>query len=192
MMSETIAMKNESGQVCPHKFAFMLDNWIRRWIQNPRKILRDYIREGDTVIDMGCGPGFFSIDMAKMVGEGGSVIAVDLQKHMLMKVKKKAERHGVLERMQFHQCESDAINLHRKVDFMLAFYMVHETPNPYRFMCEMKDMLKSDARFLVVEPKMHVSQQMFDTMCIEAERAGLKAVEFPTRKGDRSVLFGVQ
>jgi ubiquinone/menaquinone biosynthesis C-methylase UbiE len=129
--------------------------------------------------------------MAKMVGEGGSVIAVDLQEHMLMKVNKKAAKHGVLKRMEFHQCESNTINLHRKVDFILAFYVLHETPDPYRFLCEMKDMLKNDAKLLVVEPRMHVSQQMFDTMCIEAERAGLKAVEFPKSKGGRSVLFGV-
>ena len=65
-MSETMALKNESERVCPHKFAFMLDNVFRRWIQNPRKILGDLIKRGDTVIDMGCGPGFFSIDMAKI------------------------------------------------------------------------------------------------------------------------------
>jgi hypothetical protein len=40
--------------------------------------------------------------------------------------------------------------------------MVHETPDPYRFLREMKDMLRNDGRFLIVEPKMHMSQQMFD------------------------------
>lgn len=190
-MPETIAMKEERGRICPHKFAFMLDNRIRRWIQNPKRIVGDYIKKGDTAIDMGCGPGFFTIDMAKMVGEGGRVIAVDLQEHMLLHVKKKATKHGVAERMEFHQCESNTIGLHRKADFILAFYMIHETPDPYGFLCEMKGMLKNSARVLIVEPTMHVSRELFATMCEEAEEAGLKIVGFPKRKGGRSVLLGV-
>jgi ubiquinone/menaquinone biosynthesis C-methylase UbiE len=139
---------------------------------------------------MGCGPGFFSIDMAKMVDEEGRVIAVDLQAHMLEKVRKKAARHGVLERMAFHQCESDTIGLRGKADFILAFYMVHETPDPFAFLCETKELLKNNARLLIVEPRMHVTRSMFDTLCEEAEKAGLKVIDFPKRKGGRSALFG--
>ena len=190
-MSETIAMEEEQARVCPHKFAFMLDNRIRRWIQNPKRIVGDYIKRGDTVIDMGCGPGFFAIDMAKMVGEEGRVIAVDLQENMLDHVKKKAAKHGVLERMDFHQCEANTIGMQRKVDFILAFYMIHETPDPYGCLCEMKDMLNKNGRLMIVEPTMHVSQELFHTMCKEAEEAGLKIIGFPKRKGGRSVLFGV-
>jgi ubiquinone/menaquinone biosynthesis C-methylase UbiE len=167
----------------------MLDNPFRRWIQSPKKVVGSYIKEGDTVIDMGCGPGFFSIDMAKMVGEGGRVIAVDLQEHMLSHVKKKAAKHGVLDRMEFHHCEPDRIGLYRKADFILAFYVIHETPDPYTCLCEMKTLLKEDGRLLVVEPKFHVSQEAFDTVLGEAERAGLDVVESPKRVGDRSALF---
>jgi ubiquinone/menaquinone biosynthesis C-methylase UbiE len=38
-----------------------------------------------TVLDIGCGPGFFTIDMARMVGDSGRVIAADLQAAMLQK-----------------------------------------------------------------------------------------------------------
>ena len=84
--------KNYTGDVCSHDHSFFLDNFIRRLIQNPRKIVGEYIHNGDTVVDLGCGPGYFSIDMAKMVGESGHVIAVDLQPEMLEKVKKKAKK----------------------------------------------------------------------------------------------------
>lgn len=43
-------------------------------------------------MDMGCGPGFFTLEMAKLVGTGGRVIAVDLQTQMLARVAKKAAR----------------------------------------------------------------------------------------------------
>jgi ubiquinone/menaquinone biosynthesis C-methylase UbiE len=72
-------MSIRNNRVCPVKRAGSLDNRIRRWIQNPKKILKPYIEEGMTVLDIGCGPGFFSIDMAQMVGKTGRVIAADLQ-----------------------------------------------------------------------------------------------------------------
>ena len=80
-------MSDRNHHVCPVKRASSLDNRIRRWIQNPQKILSAYIKEGMTVLDVGCGPGFFSIDMAQMVGESGSVIAADLQEGMLEKLR---------------------------------------------------------------------------------------------------------
>ncbi len=85
--------------VCPHQISFFLDNWIRRLIQPPGKIVGPYIQEGNTVIDMGCGPGYFTIDMAKIVGPEGRVIAVDIQAKMLERVRKKAQKHGLAERI---------------------------------------------------------------------------------------------
>ena len=69
--------------VCPAALAGSLDNRIRRWFQNPQKILSPYIKEGMTVLDIGCGPGFFSVEIAHLVGKTGRVIAADLQEGML-------------------------------------------------------------------------------------------------------------
>jgi ubiquinone/menaquinone biosynthesis C-methylase UbiE len=177
------------GRVCPYQMAFMLDNWMRRLFQNPVKLLADYIREGNTVVDLGCGPGFFTIDMAEMVGSTGHVIAVDLQPGMLDRVRKKAFRKGVADRIAYHQCRADHIGLECTADFMLAFYMVHETPDPRRFFEETRSMLRAGGRLLVVEPKMHVSQASFESMVAGAARAGLEPVEHPTGKGGRAVLL---
>jgi len=68
---------DKDNRVCPVERAGRLNNRIRRWLQNPQKIVRPYVKEGITVLDMGCGPGFFSIDMAQMVGKSRRVIAVD-------------------------------------------------------------------------------------------------------------------
>ena len=189
-MSDFVYHKSVGPHVCSHKIGFILDNWFRRVIQNPKKVVGEYIQKGDTVIDMGCGPGFFSIDMAKMVGEEARVIAVDLQEHMLSKVRKKARKHGTMGQMDFHQCESDIIGLNVKADFILAYYMIHETPDSGAFLTEMGTMLKEKGRLLVVEPKFHVSQKKFETLLRKAEKSGLKALAFPKGKGGRSVLLG--
>jgi ubiquinone/menaquinone biosynthesis C-methylase UbiE len=180
------------NHICPHKFAFMLDNIFRRCLQHPRKVVGEYLRLGDTVIDLGCGPGFFTIDMAKMVGPTGKVIAVDLQRPMLDTVARKARRHKVAEWVACHPCEAGRIGLAAHADFILAFYMIHETPDPHTCLMQIKELMKADARLLVVEPKMHVSQQKFEAMARQAEGAGLVVLDHPPKKGGRSLLLGLK
>ncbi|MCP5103217.1 MAG: class I SAM-dependent methyltransferase [bacterium] len=191
MMSETVKKDTCSAHVCPHKMAFMLDNWLRKLVQNPRKIVGEYINEGDTVIDFGCGPGFFSIEMAKMVGDGGKVIAADLQEEMLTHVRKKAAAKNLSHRVDYHRCGQDnvGLRLEKKADFMLAFYMLHETPSPAAFLEEVKGLLKEGGKFLVVEPRMHVNREMYEEMISRAKEAGFNVMGTPQKKGGRSVLL---
>ena len=59
---------------------------MRRLVHKPGRILEARISKGMTVLDLGCEPGFFTIEMAKLVGGTGKVIAADLQQGMLVKV----------------------------------------------------------------------------------------------------------
>ena len=59
-----------------------LDNRLRRFIYRPDLLAERYVRPGDCVLDFGCGPGFFTREFAKAVGDGGEVIAADLQEEM--------------------------------------------------------------------------------------------------------------
>lgn len=179
----------QGPHICPHQFAFFLDNWLRRLIQHPKKIVGSYIKPGDTVIDMGCGPGYFTIDMAKMVGPNGRVIAVDIQEKMLDHVRKKAHRHGVAQRIDYLLVGAQEGGLSRQADFILAFYMIHETPDVKQCLKTFRRLLKQDGKILAAEPKMHVKQPAFENMIFEAEKAGLTAVEFPKYMGSRSVVF---
>ena len=80
--------------VCPWWLGYFIDNPLRRLIHNPEKIVGPYVKPGMTVMDVGCGMGLFSIGMARMVGDGGLVIAVDLQQKMLDGLQKRAKRAG--------------------------------------------------------------------------------------------------
>jgi ubiquinone/menaquinone biosynthesis C-methylase UbiE len=185
--------KEFKGDVCSHGHSFFLDNFIRRIIQNPQKILGEYIRQGDTILDLGCGPGYFSIDMARMTGKTGKVIAVDLQKEMLAKVEKKAAAQNLSQRICLHRCDQDKIGLPpgTKADFILAFYMVHETPDTDSFLREVKELLKPAGRFLLVEPMFHVSKNQFETILDTAANVGFNQVAHPRKKGGRSVLLSI-
>jgi ubiquinone/menaquinone biosynthesis C-methylase UbiE len=98
-------MLADLSHICPRWLAPVLDNPIRRLIHNPEKILSGFIGNGQTVLDLGCGSGTFTIALAKMVGETGKVIAVDVQDEMLQMVKKKAVKEGLESRiMTFKKC----------------------------------------------------------------------------------------
>ena len=181
----------DSSRICSWKHAFALDNPIRRIIHNPQKILGEYIEPGQTVLDLGCGPGTFSIAMAKMVGESGKVIAVDVQEEMLQIVRKKAARQGLESRIATHKSGPDRIGLSEKVDFALAFYMVHEVPNAEAFLKEVASVLKPKGKLLIVEPKFHVSAAAFERTIDIAQQAGLRSISEPKIRFSRSKLLSL-
>lgn len=172
-------MSGRSHSVCPVARAGNLDNRIRRWLQNPRKILGPYIKEGMTVLDIGCGPGSFTIDIAQMVGESGRVIAADLQEAMLEKLRSKIHQTQLEQRITLHRCKEDRIGISEKVDFALAFYVVHEVPDQQAFFDEVRSILKPDGLVLIVEPPLHVSKRAFEKTIGKARDAGLTPVERP-------------
>ncbi len=179
------------GDVCSHTHSFFLDNVIRRIFQDPVKITGPYIRPKDTVIDFGCGPGYFTAAMAKQTGPDGTVWAVDLQPEMLEKVSRKCRELGLSPIVTCHQCSQKAIDLPPgfQADFMLAFYMVHEVPDRQAFFRQAFELLKPGGRFLVVEPPFHVSRSQFETICAAALEAGFKQLDPPKGKGGRTLLL---
>jgi ubiquinone/menaquinone biosynthesis C-methylase UbiE len=146
------------------------------------KTLRKYlghIKEGMTVLDFGCGPGFFSIEMAKMVGESGRVIAADLQEGMLEKLKGKIKGTELEGSIRLHKCEEGKTGVSEDVDFVLLFYMVHEIPNKNKFFNEIATILKPNGQVLIAEPPFHVSKREFEETIRKAREAGLTEVERP-------------
>ena len=173
-------MKEDRNRVCPVELANSLDNNIRRWLQNPQKILSPYVKEGMKVLDVGCGPGFFSVELAKMVGTSGKVYAVDLQEGMLQKLQYKIRGTSLEKIIQLIKCEKDEIDIPEKVDFILAFYMVHEVPDKDRLLVTLKNFLNENGELLIVEPKLfHVSKKEFASTIEKAEAAGFKAAKGP-------------
>lgn len=167
----------DKSRVCGVGSAWGLDNVVRKWVQDPNKILKNYVREGMTALDVGCGPGFFSIEMAKLVGKTGWVIAADLQEGMLDKLAAKTRGKEIGKRISLHQCDTDRIGITEKVDFVLAFYMVHEVPDQRKFFQELYSILKPGGKMLIVEPKFHVSLEDFKNTVSIAKEAGFKPLK---------------
>ena len=166
-------MTNDRNRICPVEGAGALDSKVRLWFQNPEKILRPYVKTGMTVLDVGCGPGFFSLPLALLVGENGRVISADLQVGMLQRLKEKIEGTELDRRIVPVQCGRDSLNVSTTVDFALAFYMVHEVPDKARFFQQMRSIVRDGGQVLFVEPKLfHVSRTDFNSSLALARTAG--------------------
>ena len=180
---------NDKNRVCPVENAGALDMGIRKLLHNPHKILKPYVQEGMTTLDMGCGPGFFSIEMAKMVGETGKVTAADLQDGMLQKVKEKIKNTSLQNTIDLHLSKKDKIGLTGKFDFILIFYMLHEVPDQAIFLYEIKSLLKPDGKVLIVEPKGHVSNNEFNNSMEIMKNTGFGIIEKPKVFFSRAVVL---
>lgn len=182
-------MSNQNNKVCPVAKSGSLDNKLRRWLQNPGIIVRPYLNKGMTVLDVGCGPGFFTIDMAKCVGKTGTVIAADLQKGMLEKIKRKINGTEIKDNIILHQCGKQSLGIKEPIDFALAFYMVHETPDVNKFFEEVDSVLKDNGKLLVVEPKFHVSKNDFKQTISSAIDIGMRVIDTPKVFFSRAALL---
>ena len=181
-----------SGAVCPWWLGyFIAAPWRRLW-QDPRTLLRPFITEGVTVLEPGPGMGFFTLEAARLVGPKGHVVAVDIQPRMLETLRRRAGRAGVLERIDARLAQGEGMgvdDLDGRVDFVLAFAVVHELPDAGRFFIEAHRVMKPGARLLLAEPRMHVSEAAFAATLRLAEGAGLEIQDRPSISMSRSATL---
>jgi ubiquinone/menaquinone biosynthesis C-methylase UbiE len=175
--------------VCPWWLCFTFDNPIRKIIHDPIKILSTYIHEGDTAIDIGPGMGYFTIPLAQLVGSSGCVTAIDIQPKMLSALMERAQKKGVSEIIKTHLASPDSIGFYEKADFILAFWMAHEVPDQHRFLSEIRNLMKPEGLFLLVEPLIHVSKKNFTRAIETAKELGFSTKEYPEIRMSQSALF---
>src|SRR6267143_1226690 len=123
-------------RVCPWWLGYLLLLPLRRIWQNPRSLLGTLVREGMTVLEPGPGMGFFTLDVARMVGPGGRVVAVDVQERMLKVLRRRARKAGLLDRIDIRHAEPGRLgveDLAGRVDLVLAIFVVHEMPEAGAF-----------------------------------------------------------
>lgn len=178
--------------VCPLWVAHILVSPVRRLFQSPKKILGKYIKEGDTVVDVGSALGFFSVPMAKMVGPKGRVICVDMQESMLKGLAGRAKKAGIADIIKPLLCSKNSLGLNdykEKVDFALTFYMVHEVPDAKALFLEIFESLKDQGLLLICEPKNHVTLEDFEKSINIAKEVGFIVKSYPKIRLSQSVLL---
>lgn len=132
----------------PADRAGLMDDERRaRW--NPPHLLAVAgLRAGQTALDLGCGPGFWTLPMAEIVGTQGQVIALDVSPEMLEAlVTEDPPAH-----VRLMQGELPAINLpDASIDFIWAAFIFHEVEPPTALAVEMGRVLRSAGRIAVLD-----------------------------------------
>ncbi len=182
-----------SNRVCPWWLGYFLASPIRGWISDsPAKLLAPYVHEGMTVLEPGPGMGFFTLELARLVGASGRVIAVDVQEKMLRGLKRRAQKAGLLERIDVRVVPGNSMELQDlagAVDFTLAFAVVHEMASAESFFSQVAAASRKDAQLLFVEPAGHVNEPHFDEELQAASHAGFVLECRPSRKRSHAAVL---
>jgi ubiquinone/menaquinone biosynthesis C-methylase UbiE len=129
--------------------AWLLDNPIRRWLQPPSELIEKLaIKPNDTVMDFGCGPGFYTTELAKRAKK---VTAVDLSPQMLQKAKNKAAKAGA-KNIQFLQSNGTNIQVEdSSINIIFLVTVFHEISDTQTVLKEFHRILKPDGKLAIVE-----------------------------------------
>ena len=181
----------DDQHVCPFHHRWVLTIAGRKLLNNPTRILRPLLQPGMTALDVGCGVGYFTIPMARLIGDAGRVIAVDVQPEMLAVMAANATKASC-GNITAHQCDAATLGVSEwagTVDFAMLFYMLHEANDPANLIAEVGDALKPGGKLLFAEPIMHVDAPGFARSAALFTKAGLHEIGTPRIPISRAAIF---
>lgn len=160
-----------------------LDSGYRRRMQPPDKLIsRSGIKEGMTLMELGCGSGAFTTFVARAVGNKGKVFALDIQPKMLEQLKNKLKRPENSDIGNIVPVEGNAYELPFEDNYFNLVYTItvlQEIPNKNKALSEVMRVLKPDGILAVTEFLPDPDYPFKSTTIKDGENAGfiLDAVE---------------
>ena len=130
-MSNEIEERHHSADSHIPNFAYRIisllhDNPILPILRNPQRLLKSAgLGTGQKVLEVGCGPGFFTIPAAEMVGDEGFIYAVDLHPLAIERVRKRIEKKGIRNVEPILSNASDTGLPDQSIDLAFVFGLLH-------------------------------------------------------------------
>ena len=109
------------------------------------------LKAGQTVCDMGCGNGFYTLELARRVGRDGLVYAVDIQPEMLRMLAETAGREGLTNIRPVLGTAIDPRLPAAAIDLCLCVDVYHEFSHPEAMLARIRESLSADGRLALVE-----------------------------------------
>ncbi|QGJ71321.1 Class I SAM-dependent methyltransferase [Planctomycetales bacterium 10988] len=109
------------------------------------------VKPGQNICDLGCGNGFYSLQLAEMVGEEGTIFCVDIQPEMLRFLQARAEAEEIGNCELLLGTPIDPKLPEGEVDLILLVDVYHEISHPQQMLREMRKSLKPEGRIALVE-----------------------------------------
>jgi ubiquinone/menaquinone biosynthesis C-methylase UbiE len=141
---------NNMDRMSDTSFKFMSFLFKIRDITSPEKKLDQFgIKPGDTVIDYGCGPGSYIPKLSDIVGQNGTVYAVDIHELAIDSVKQKISKYNIENVKTIlakdHKCDIND----KSADVIYALDMFHMVRQPNVFLRELHRMAKETGKLFI-------------------------------------------
>lgn len=203
----------QTHRVCPWWLTYTFDNPLRPLLHRPERLFAELVQPGQRALDLGCGFGFFSLGLARLLGPQGRVLAVDLQEQALRRVRARAAKAGMDGRIRTHRCRAEALDLPLGpeaaespehgvepgagaplpppggYDFALAFWMAHEVPDQPRLFGEIHAALNPGGLFYLAEPRLDTTRRYFCQELERVEGAGFRLLHRPPVRFSLAAVF---
>lgn len=135
---------------CPASLAWVVDNPLR-WRYLHPVLDRVGIRPGECVLELGPGPGAFTVEAARRVGTAGRLVAVDIQPKMIAKVGERVRKAG-LSNVETHIASAYELPLEdNSVDRAFLITVLPEIPDRPRALAELRRVLKPGGILSITE-----------------------------------------
>ena len=143
------------------------------------------LQAGQSVADIGCGPGFFTLPAARIVGTEGQVFAADIQGEMLTAVRSRAAEAGLTNVHVVKTSDAEIPIPSASCDFVLLFFVLHEIGQRAHFLHRAARLLKPEGKIEVLEWRTDgvkegpPAEDRVDAAELEADAqaAGLRVIE---------------
>ena len=161
---------------CPAALSWLVDNPVRHSAV-PRLLDRVGIRPGERVLELGPGPGAFTVEAARRVGPHGRVVAVDIQPHMIAQVKARVRQAG-LTNVETHVASAHTLPLpSASIDRAFLITVLGEIPDPNRALAELHRVLAPDGVLSVGEAFVDPDYPFPAETIHRVEAAGFRLIE---------------
>jgi SAM-dependent methyltransferase len=161
---------------CPAALSWLVDNPLRRRYMRP-VLDRTGIRSGERVLELGPGPGAFTVDAALRAGPDGRLLAVDIQPGMIAQVTRRVREAG-LTNVETHVASAHALPLDDgSVDRAFLVTVLPEAPEPGRALLELHRVLRPGGLLSITEEFYDPDYLFLPETIRLVEAAGFRLVE---------------
>jgi ubiquinone/menaquinone biosynthesis C-methylase UbiE len=178
------------GGPMPASQAAHLLHPLRPWIHPVRQTLEKFrLKPGDVVLELGPGPGYFTLEAGQMVGPQGRIVCLDIQREMITGLLKRLDEHGAA---NAHPVVGDALRLplaDGSVDAAFLVTVLGEIPDRPRALAELRRILKPGGVLSVSESLSDPDYQLEDSVRDLCRASGFEVLDHSRERLGYTMCF---